>query len=393
MSDDDVLGRERSVYRDRNLQVIFGVSLMGVLGVSSITPAFPSIVKELGISPQAVGSLITVFTLPGVILTPVVGVLSDQWGRKRILIPALFLFAGAGTACALARDFQLLLILRFLQGTGAAALGALNLTILGDLYVGKERAEAMGCNSSMLSAGTAGYPAIGGALATLGWHYPFLLPLAAIPVALAVVFFLESPEPKNSQQLGQYLRDALRIIWTRQVLALFVVSIGTFLMLYGSYLTYLPLLIEESFSLTPFAIGVIISISSVAAAATSSQVGRLATLCPEWVLIAVACILYAVGLLMMPMIPHPWMFVLPTTLYGIAGGLNMPSLVTLLASRAPMEQRGILMSINGMVFRLGQTLGPMVMGMLFGLSGFGGVFIGGAACGVLMFSMVVTLMR
>jgi MFS family permease len=393
MSDDDVLGREQPVYRDRNLHVIFGVSLMGVLGVSSITPAFPSIMKALDISPQAVGSLITAFTLPGVILTPVVGVLSDQLGRKRILIPALLLFAGAGTACALARDFQLLLILRFLQGAGAAALGALNLTILGDLYMGTERAEAMGCNSSVLSAGTAGYPAIGGALATLGWHFPFLLPLAAIPVALAVVFFLESPEPTNSQQLGQYLRDALRIIWTRQVFALFVVSIGTFLILYGSYLTYLPLLIEGSFSLSPFAIGAIISISSVAAAATSSQVGRLATLCSERVLIAVACILYAVALLMMPMISQPWLFVLPTTLYGIAGGLNMPSLVTLLASRAPMEQRGILMSVNGMVFRVGQTLGPMVMGMLFGLSGFGGVFIGGAACALLMFSMVVALMR
>jgi len=393
MNEYDLEGQGRPVYRDPNLYVIFGVSLMGVLGVSSVTPAFPAIVKALGISPQAVGSLITVFTLPGVLLTPVLGVLSDHFGRKRILIPALLVFAGAGAACALVRDFQLLLILRFFQGAGAAGLGALNLTILGDLYAGIERTEAMGCNSSVLSAGTAGYPAIGGALAMLGWFYPFLLPLAAIPVAVAVVFSLENPEPTNSQGLREYLSDAWTIICTRQVFTLFVVGIVVFMILYGSYLTYLPLLIADSFSLSPFAIGAIISISSVAAALTSSQLGRLAKLCSERQLIAIACVLYAVALFMMPGIPNPSLLAIPTTLYGIAGGITMPSLITLLSALAPMEQRGVLMSVNGMVFRFGQTLGPVVMGLLYGVAGMGGVFYGGAVCALAMLAVVVAFMR
>lgn len=393
MSDDNLVGQERPVYRDPNLHVIFGVSLMGVLGVSSVTPAFPAIVKALGISPQAVGSLVTAFTLPGVLLTPVLGVLSDHFGRKRILIPALLVFAGAGAACALVREFQLLLILRFFEGVGAAGMGALNLTILGDLYVGTERTEAMGCNSSVLNVGTAGYPAIGGALAMLGWYYPFILPLAAIPVALAVVSSLENPEPTNSQRLREYLSGAWRIICTRQVCALFVVSIIVFMILYGSYLTYLPLLIADSFSLSPFAIGAIISISSVAGALTSSQLGRLTKLCSERLLIAIACVLYAVALLMMPAIPNPWLLAVPTTLYGIAGGVTLPSLITLLAALAPMEQRGVLMSVNGMIFRLGQTLGPVVMGILYGVAGMGGVFYGGAVCALAMLAVVLAFMR
>lgn len=48
------------LYKDRNLQVIFGVTLMSVLGVSSITPAFPQIVEELQISRTEVGMLIVV---------------------------------------------------------------------------------------------------------------------------------------------------------------------------------------------------------------------------------------------------------------------------------------------------------------------------------------------
>ena len=62
---------------------------MAVLGVSSITPVFPDLVRELGISGVEVGLLITFFTLPGVFLAPVLGVLADRFGRKKILIPSI----------------------------------------------------------------------------------------------------------------------------------------------------------------------------------------------------------------------------------------------------------------------------------------------------------------
>ena len=52
------------------------------------------------------GLLITVFTSPGIVMTPLLGVLSDRYGRKKILVPALLLFGIAGGACA--RDFSLL---------------------------------------------------------------------------------------------------------------------------------------------------------------------------------------------------------------------------------------------------------------------------------------------
>jgi ACDE family multidrug resistance protein len=387
------VGRARPVYLDPNLQTIFGVTLMGVLGVSSITPAFPSIVRALSISPQAVGSLITAFTLPGVALTPVIGVLSDKVGRKRTLVPSLLLFAFGGAACAFARDFRVLLILRFLQGAGAAGLGSINYAIIGDLYTGKDRVVAMGCNSSVLSVGTASYPAIGGALATFGWFYPFILPLTAIPVALAIVFTLQNPEPTNSQNLNEYLADAWGIIWTREVLGLFAVSVLTFIILYGSYLTYLPLFIGERFAVSPFVIGLIVSVSSVASALASSQLGRMANVCSGKALIMVAGVLYAIGMLAIPFVTNLWMLIVPTSIFGVAQGINVPSLMTLLAALAPMEQRGVLMAANGTIFRLGQTLGPLVMGMLFTISGLSGVFFGGAGCALVLFVLVLVVMR
>lgn len=166
-------GAEHPLLKDTNLYVIFGITLTAVMGVSSIAPALPSISRSLEVSTDQIGLLITFFTLPGIVFTPILGILADRYGRKIVLVPSLFLFGIAGTACAFAVSFEQLLLLRAFQGTGSAALGALNLTLIGDLYSGNRRATAMGYNGSVLSVGTAAYPAIGGGLALFGWFYPF----------------------------------------------------------------------------------------------------------------------------------------------------------------------------------------------------------------------------
>ena len=63
-------GQTRPVWKDHNLHVIWCVTLMAVLGSSSIAPALPKVVQELGVSLGQVGLLITVFTLPGVFSRP-----------------------------------------------------------------------------------------------------------------------------------------------------------------------------------------------------------------------------------------------------------------------------------------------------------------------------------
>lgn len=353
------------------------------MGVASIAPALPKMARVLEVSNQQIGLLITAFTLPGIFLTPVLGVFADRIGRKFILIPSLFIFGIAGTACAFATDFSWLLILRFIQGIGGASLGALNVTLIGDLYEGNKRATAMGYNGSVLSIGTASYPAIGGGLALLGWHYPFYLSIAAVPIGLLVLKILKNPEPDNGKDLRSYFGDVWNSLKSKKVLGLFTANFLTFIILYGGYLTFFPILLDEEFQQSSLIIGIMLSGSSVVTAFTSSQLGKLAHRFSEANLILSASVLYLGVFLAIPFIDSIWMLSLPIMVFGFAQGINIPSILNLLTYQAPSEYRAAFLSVNWTVLRGGQAAGPFVLGLIYGLTGITGTFLFTAGVAVL----------
>ncbi|MBA7519529.1 Bacillibactin exporter [subsurface metagenome] len=382
---------KRKIYLDTNLQIIFGITLTYIMGVAIITPAFPKIVQELNISAKDVGLLIAVFSFPGILLTPFLGVVADRWGRKRIIIPFLMLFGIAGGLCFFVRDFKLLLILRLIQGIGAAPLGSLTVTIIGDIYSGKELVAAMGYNSSVRSIGSAGYPALGGALAMMGWHYPFILPVIAIPIGFLVLFNLKTPEPENEVHIREHLNIVWKKLRNRQVVGLLVIGIIIFVMLFGSYMTCFPLLLGNSFGLSSLIIGLIIASVSLIAAFTSSQLGKIIKLFSRKTILKISFILYALALSIIPLISQPWLFFIPVIIFGIAHGMNIPVIQALFAEAAPLKYRATFMSVSGMTFRVGQTLGPLLMGMVISIWGIGGAFYAGAVLSIAMFIIMFRL--
>ncbi|MDR9459434.1 MAG: MFS transporter [Dehalococcoidia bacterium] len=356
---------ERSLLRDRNLHIIFSITLMVVLGVASIAPALPAIVRDLGISKLDVAWLITAFSLPGMLLAPFTGVLADRFGRKRILVPAIFLFAIAGTACAFTRDFNILLICRVFQGIGAAAMGSINVTLIGDLYSGRRRVEAMGLNASALSIGSAGYPLIGGALAALAWYYPFYLSLIAIPVGIIVLTKLNNPELDSREDFKSYLVGAWGYLKNRKVAALFAAGVLTFIIVFGAYLTYFAIYMDDAFSASGFTIGVFMSVSALATAVVASQLRRITRRFSEAMLIKASFAIFGLSLILIPLMPKLWLLLIPVLLLGIAQGINLPSILSMAAGLAPTEYRAAFMSINSSMIRLGQTVGPPIVGLLY----------------------------
>lgn len=357
--------QEAPLYRNKNLLIIYSITLIAVLGVASLTPAFPKIIEHFKIDTEEVGWLIATFTLPGIILTPLLGMLSDRVGRKIVLIPSLFLFAIAGTSCAFIKSFELLLFIRFLQGIGAASIGALNITLIGDIFSGKERGQAMGYNASVISIGTATYPAIGGIMATIGWNYPFFLSILALPVGLFVLFGLKNIEAQKNENFLTYIKNSITKILKTDVISLYTITFLFFIILYGSILTYIPILLKQRFNSEPYQIGLLLSTMSLSMGLSAILFGKISNkIKPDKILLA-ASILYAFSLLSIPIIPTLSMLFAPLIIYGFANGLLLPTVQTLLAGKASLNERGLFMSLNGFVLRLAQTIAPLLTGLVF----------------------------
>jgi MFS family permease len=384
----------RNVLSNPNLHIVFCVTLMAIVSVSSIVPVLPHMATHInGLSKANIGLVTTAFTLPGVLMAPVAGILGDRIGRKNLLVPSLFMFGIFGFGCFFAKDLATLLALRFLQGLGAGPLGMLNLTIIGDLFEGRERLAAMGYNASVLSVGTAAFPALGGLLALVGWNWPFVLPLIALPLGLVVAFRLKTPPLERGESLGLYMRSAARRLRSWPALTLFTVTFLTFVVLYGPIITYLPILLHSRYDASATSIGAIVSISSFITALASSQLGRLSSRFKGSTLMTWAFLSYAVAMVFIPLMPGKWWTILPVLFFGLGQGLNIPTLMTEISSLAPPQQRSAFMATNGMILRLSQTAAPMLMGWCYAVFGINAVYAAGAATAVVMLCMTPLLRR
>ena len=366
--------REKSLLRDRRLYVIFSITLVGVMGVVSLTPALPKMALALDLKKSEVALLISAYTFPGIFLSPVAGIIADRTGRKAVLIPALFIFAVAGFSLFFIRNFQLLILFRFIQGIGAAPLGSINTALMADIFRGKNRPAAMGYRASVLSLSTALYPLIGGALAGIAWYYPFVLPLLAIPVGFFVIFGINEPEIDREPDFKRYIKTISSNILRKEVLGIFLLCILTFIILYGAILTYIPFLLNQRFSLEAPQIGLLLATSSLVTAILATQAGRLTNKFGNLKILKSAFVLYFIVSLLIPNVENIYLFLLPIVVFGSAQALNIPGLQTSLANLAPDNQRGIFMAINGMVLRLGQTLGPLIIGIGYSIGEINGVY-------------------
>jgi MFS family permease len=323
--------------------------------------------------------MITINTLPGIILAPIWGVIADRIGRKKVLVPSLVFYALCGGAQAFVDDFSLLLALRFFQGCAGAPLAALNNTVIGELYLGRERMEAMGYNASVQSACMLGYPLAGGAVALFGWHYPFLLPLLGLPVAWFVATRLNNPEPKRSAQpMLDYLGSALKSVANRRMAALYFINILTVAVSFGVLIVYFTLLLSYHFGANSLEIGIITAFSPVVSGLLATQAGRIRDHMSFRQMIVVGLVLSAIGVSLNMSMPSLWWLLLPAFIRGIGQAVLNPSVNTLVVEFAPMDSRAAVMSLNSTMFRIGQTFGPFLFGLIYAVSGLEGVFhVGG----------------
>lgn len=347
-------------WRSAVFQTVLACSLIGVMGVPLISPGLPSLRTVFGISDAQAGLIITAYTLPGVFLTPFVGLLSDHVGRRPVVLPLLFLFGLAGGAISLGPTFEVVLLLRFLQGIGASGLMVLAITLIGDFYDGAQRHAVIGVNGSAIGIGAATYPLLGGALATVSWNVPFAFFALSLVVGVVALFTLEEPPVDASLGLGAYLSQTTKAILLPQALGLWLAAFFTFFLFYGGILTALSLLLSDVNGLSAGQIGLLFSLFSIANASMASQYGRVSSsLEPKW-LVALGFVGFGLSLIGIHIAATPVPIAVMLVGSGLGFGLIMPSLDTTATGLVSGQLRASILGVMNSMLWLGMTVGPVV---------------------------------
>src|SRR6185437_5517714 len=163
--------------------------LIDFTGFGVIIPLLPFWAQHLGANPLQVGLILTVYSLAQFIFLPVLGRLSDRFGRRPIILWSLLIEVVSLALTALSGSFLLLLLARFIGGMGAANIGAAQ-AVVSDTTPPAERAKGMGFIGAAIGLGFVLGPALGGALVTLGLTAPFWFAAGVALINAALVFFL-----------------------------------------------------------------------------------------------------------------------------------------------------------------------------------------------------------
>ena len=134
-------------------------------------------------------------------------------------------------------------------------------------------------------------------------------------------------------------------------------------------MAFFSTLLDQRFHAPAYLIGIMLSVMSVTTALVSSQLGRISAYVSLDNAMKLGFLAYALSLLLIPQMTNLWLLLIPLVLFGAGHGANVPSLQTSVAAMAPLEYRAAFMSIMSMVIRIGQTLGPPVMGVAYAFGG------------------------
>ena len=181
-----------------------------VVGLTILTPTLPLIKAELAVSDEAVQLLLTAYLIALAVGQLFCGPVSDRTGRRPIMLVGALLFSIAGTAAMFTQSIGLLVVLRFLQGFGAAACMAMGRAIVNDVYTRDDAARQMSTISMVLAIAPALSLAFGGVLAeATGWQGVMaVLSISGVAV-LACAYFLA-----NESNLNRFDTLNLRSVFT-----------------------------------------------------------------------------------------------------------------------------------------------------------------------------------
>jgi MFS family permease len=377
----------------RSLIFAFILGFVGFVtsfGAHIVAVNLPVYAKTVGIGVAMIGFLIAAYDLAELAAKPLFGALADRQGMKRTMLIGIAIFIVASLAY-LVVDPRLLIVVRFFQGVGAAALSAVSLALIG-VYYSEKRGRAYGIYNAIKGAGYVVSPLVGSAI-LLNSHFATIFVAAALVGVLAFVLSLALPTPDPQAGALDDDDDAFSLAafiapfkeprlfpwYAVTVVNMFFVGI-----LFG----FLPVRIYAGGY--PLAVtGILLSAVAASYLLIQPLAGYLADTIGPAATIRAGLLLAGVSIVVIPFVSGIWLGVI-AVVAGIGVGTVWTNTDMLISTLARDGKLGATMGAAGSFKEFGDMIGPILIGLMsqaFGLP------VGFVVCGALGLLSVLLISR
>jgi DHA1 family tetracycline resistance protein-like MFS transporter len=355
------------------------------IGFGIIIPLLPYYSQTFNAGSAALGVLVASFALMQFFFSPILGRLSDNAGRKPVLLISIFVSTLSYIVFGLANSFLLLLISRIIAGIATET--AVAQAYIADVTTEKDRTSGIGKVTAARGAGFIIGPAIGGFLSVYGFWAPAIVAaILTLINLLFVIFFLS--EPSRNNQLGKSkgsnsessstnkIIDALKKPVVGSVLVIhFVVFLA-----FAAIPVIVPLLGIAYFALESTEMSyVFIYIGIIQILLQGFALGRLSQKFGEETLIVIGPLLMTVGITLMPLVPNILVFLASITMIASGSGIMRTIVPSFLSRLTPADEQGGILGIASSILSIATVPGPLIGGFLFEVAGATAAFLGSSA--------------
>ena len=367
------------------------ISLVGGLAILSSTmsktPVLPLFAQHLGASPEEIGWIVIASTIPGILISFPAGAIADFFGKRRVIIASLVVFATAPLLYLPVADPWQLMAVRFYHGFATAIFGTVATAAIAERYPDR-RGAMLSTYSSITIVGRTIAPFLGGFLiSTASFHSVFVACAVSGIIALITGGMLPREVAAGDRQVAfpQFFAALRTVLQSRAIVATSLIEAGQYLV-YGAIEAFLALY-AVSIGIPAWQVGIILGVQLVSVVAIKPVMGMLSDRVGRQAIILPGLLLGAIGVGLLPLGSDTFTLSLLSLLYGISFAAVTSSTSALVADLSKQGQFGASIGVLRTIMDVGQTIGPVLTGFVVGVWGFGIAFAL-LAC-VLMLSTLV----
>jgi multidrug resistance protein len=355
---------------NKPLWVLAVICVINSMGFGIVVPLLYSYGKKFGVTGETLGLLTAAFSVAQFFATPILGSLSDKWGRKPVLVISLIGTCISFVMFAEARSLIILFAARILDGLTGGNISVAQ-AMVSDISNPKNRAKNFGILSSAFGVGFVAGPAIGGLLSKYGMQVPFYFAavIALIGVLLTFFFLKETNTHKQAKGGYQFKLASLATILKTPVVGIsvfisFLLTMAQFAMIVG-FQTFTT----DELKLNASKTGVLYAGFAVTGIIMQLLVPFITKTFSSKSLILLLSTLICLGAMILSGIATGLIFFAAAIgVYGLFNGLRNPMLNAIIADHTDEREQGKILGINQSYISIGQTLGPITAGFVTAIS-------------------------